>query len=82
VYADANGTDAIVLGEHTNDDVHHGSSGWAQQDAHHEQAAQGGAASEEGDGGMANQGQGQGATGGRMQKVGDNWVFVRKDGSS
>jgi hypothetical protein len=80
------------LGEHTNagDEVHHGSSGWAQQDAQHEQAAQGGPAGEEGEDGedgdvrMESQGQdqGQGATGGRMQKVGDNWVFVRNDGSS
>jgi len=79
--ADANGTDAIVLGEHTNDDVL-GSSGWAQaQDAHHEQAQAAGPDGEEGDGRMGGQ-QSLGATGGRMQKVGDKWVFVRTDGSS
>jgi protein NRD1 len=77
---DANDTDAIVLGEHTNDV----SSGWAAQDVHHEQAAQAGTGpGEEGDGLMGMGGLGAtGATGGRMQKVGDNWVFVRNDGSS
>jgi protein NRD1 len=75
---DANGTDAIVLGEHTND-VHSSSSGWAAQDAH-EQVAQAGPG-EEGDGQMGSLGA-SGASGGRMQKVGDNWVFVRDDGSS
>lgn len=75
-YADANGTDAIVLVEHTNDDVQSGS-GWAQ-DAHEQ--AQGGGPGEEGEEQMG--GQEATGTGGRMQKVGDNWVFVRNDGSS
>jgi protein NRD1 len=70
-YGDANGTDAIVLGEHTND-----IQGSQAQDAPvHEQVAQAGPGEgEEGDGAMG--------TGGRMQKVGDKWVFVRNDGSS
>jgi protein NRD1 len=77
-YADANETDAIVLGEHTNtnNDVHSGS-GWTQ-DAH-EQAQEAGPG-EEGDGQMGSPG--AAGTGGRMQKVGDKWVFVRNDGSS
>jgi hypothetical protein len=81
---DANDTDAIVLGEHTNDVHSSSSSGWAAQDVHHEQVAQAGTGpGEEGDGrmGMGSLGA-TGATGGRMQKVGDNWVFVRNDGSS
>ena len=75
-YADANGTDAIVLVEHTNDDVQSGS-GWAQ-DAHEQ--VQGAGPGEEGEEQMG--GQEATGTGGRMQKVGDNWVFVRNDGSS
>ncbi|KAI9454429.1 hypothetical protein F5148DRAFT_1151705 [Russula earlei] len=65
----ANSTDAIVLGEHTN-----ASNGidWVQD----EQAQ--GSLGEEGEG----QGENQGAAGGRMQKVGDNWVFTRNDGSA
>lgn len=81
---DANDTDAIVLGEHTNDVHSSSSAGWAAQDVHHEQVAQAGTGpGEEGDGrmGMGSLGA-TGATGGRMQKVGDNWVFVRNDGSS
>jgi len=70
-YGDANDTDAIVLGEHTNDIQ----SSQTQDAPVHEQVAQAGPGQgEEGDGGTG--------TGGRMQKVGDNWVFVRNDGSS
>ncbi len=80
-YADANGTDAIVLGEHTNDDHSSSQPGWAQDNVAHEQAAQAGPGQgEEGDGQTGSQG--TMGTGGRMQKVGDNWVFVRNDGSS
>ena len=70
-YADANGTDAIVLGEHTNDTQ----SSHAQDTPVHEQVGQAGPGQDE-------EGDGQTGTGGRMQKVGDNWVFVRNDGSS
>jgi protein NRD1 len=77
-YADANGTDAIVLGEHTNDIQ----SSQAQDAPVHEQVSQAGPGQgEEGDGQTGSQGATTG-TGGRMQKVGDNWVFVRNDGSS
>ena len=76
-YGDANGTDAIVLGEHTNDIQ----SSQAQDAPSREQAAQAGPGHvEEGDGRAGSQG--ATGTGGRMQKVGDNWVFVRKDDSS
>jgi len=72
------GTDAVVLGENTNAQD---SSGWAQGSSGggtHEQQAQAGLG-EEGD----QQTGSQGATGGRMQEVGDgNWVFTRNDGSS
>ncbi|KAI0272501.1 hypothetical protein BC834DRAFT_349866 [Gloeopeniophorella convolvens] len=64
----ANGTDAIVLGEHTNAQSE---SGWAQGNEEQAQA------------GLANEGGQQGeldAAGGRMQKIGDNWAFVRNDG--
>lgn len=69
------GTDAIVLGEHTNAQ---NSSGWAQGSTGggtHEQQAEAGL------GGEGNQQTGSlGATGGQ---VGDgNWVFTRNDGSS
>jgi hypothetical protein len=77
-YGDANGTDAIVLGEHTNDIQ----SGQAQDAPVHEQVAQAGSGQgEEGEDLTGSQGATTG-TGGRMQKVGDNWVFVRNDGSS
>lgn len=77
-YGDANGTDAIVLGEHTNDIQ----SSQALDAPVHEQVSQAGPGQgEEGDGGTGNLGATTG-TGGRMQKVGDNWVFVRSDGSS
>ncbi|KAI0305875.1 hypothetical protein B0F90DRAFT_1624340, partial [Multifurca ochricompacta] len=66
----AESTDAVVLGEHTNTQ---NGFGWSQDS--HEPAQE--SADEEGE-----QQGGQGATGGRMQKVGDNWVFVRNDGSS
>lgn len=63
------GTDAVVLGEHTNAQD---GSGWAQ-------GSSGGGMGEEGD----QQTGSQGAMGGRMQEVGDgNWVFTRNDGSS
>ena len=77
-YGDVNGTDAIVLGEHTNDTQ----SSEAHDAPVHEQVGQAGSGQgEEGeDGQMGNQG--ATGTGGRMQKVGDNWVFVRNDGSS
>jgi protein NRD1 len=83
-YANTNDTDAIVLGEHTND-VHSSSSqsGWAQDATAHEQAARaqsGPGQGEEGDGGTGSQG--AVGTEGRMQKVGDKWVFVRNDDSS
>ena len=72
---DANGTDAIVLGEHTNDTQ----SSQAQDAPVHEQVEQAGPGQgEEGE----DDGQTATGTGGRMQKVGDNWVFVRNDGSS
>jgi protein NRD1 len=70
---DANGTDAIVLGEHTNDIQ----SSQAHDAPVHEQVVQAGPGQGEED-----DGQGATGTGGRMQKVGDNWVFVRNDGSS
>ena len=73
------GTDAIVLGEHTNTQD---SPGWAQGSSGggtHEQQARAGLGEGDGDQQMG----GQGATGGRMQEVGDgNWVFTRNDGSS
>ncbi|KAH9004739.1 hypothetical protein EDB86DRAFT_3072215 [Lactarius hatsudake] len=70
-----NETDAIVLGEHTNDQ---NGSDWAQ--GSHEQAQASPDGDDDGDGGQMESG---GSTaGGRMQKVGDNWVFVRDDGSS
>jgi protein NRD1 len=70
----AESTDAIVLGEHTNNQ---NGFGWAQ--GSHEQAQ----ASPDGDGdGDGGQMEGGSTAGGRMQKVGDNWVFVRDDGSS
>lgn len=73
-YGDANGTDAIVLGEHTNDTQ----SNQAQDAPVHEQQGQSGP-------GQGEEGEVDGQTGtglgGRMQKVGDNWVFVRNDGS-
>jgi protein NRD1 len=72
-YGDANGTDAIVLGEHTNDTQ----SSQAQDAPAHEQVEQAGLG--EGEEGEVD---GRTGTGGRMQKVGDNWVFVRNDGSS
>ena len=76
-YGDANGTDAIVLGEHTNDIQ----SSQAQDAPVHEQVAQAGSGQgEEGEDQTGSQGATTG-TGGRMQKVGDNWVFVRNDGS-
>ena len=63
-------TDAIVLGEHTNDQ--NGFGGWAQGASHEEAMA-----SPDGDGDDGGQ-KGSGSTaGGRMQKVGDNWSFVR-----
>ena len=72
------GTDAVVLGEHTNAQD---SSGWAQGSSGggtHEQQVHAGLG-EEGDQQMGS----QGATGGLMQEVGDgNWVFTRNDGSS
>jgi protein NRD1 len=74
-YGDANGTDAIVLGEHTNDTQ----SSQAQDAPVHEQMGQAGQG--QGEEGEVDGGTGTG-TGGRMQKVGDNWVFVRNDGSS
>ena len=77
-YADANDTDAIVLGEHTNDIQ----TSQAQDTPVHEQVSQAGLGQgEEADDRMGSQDADTG-TGGRMQKVGDNWVFVRKDGSS
>jgi len=67
-------TDAIVLGEHTNNQ---NGFGWPQDS--HEQAM----ASLDGDGDGDGEQSGGGSTaGGRMQKVGENWVFVRDDGSS
>jgi protein NRD1 len=73
----AESTDAIVLGEHTNNQ---NGFGWAQGDSHEQEAL----ASPDGDGDGSDGGQnGSGSTaGGRMQKVGDNWVFVRDDSSS
>ena len=74
---DAESTDAIVLGEHTNNNQN--GLGWAQGGGH-EQAQ----ASPDGDGdGSDDEQMGSGSTaGGRMQKVGDKWVFVRDEGSS
>lgn len=71
----AESTDAIVLGEHTNNQ---NGFGWTQ--GGHEQAQ----ASPDGDGDGDDGGQMEGGStaGGRMQKVGDNWVFVKDDGSS
>ncbi|KAH9036435.1 hypothetical protein EDB84DRAFT_1437675 [Lactarius hengduanensis] len=70
-----NETDAIVLGEHTNNQ---NGSDWAQ--GSHEQAQASPDGDDDGDGEQMESG---GSTaGGRMQKVGDNWVFVRDDGSS
>jgi hypothetical protein len=61
-------TDAIVLGEHTNDLQ----SSQAQDAPVHEQMSQAGLGQgEEGDGGTGSQGAAMG-TGGRMQKVGNN----------
>ena len=77
-YGDANGTDAIVLGEHINDIQ----SSQAQDAPAHEEAAQAGPGhGEDGDGRAGSQGA-TGTGGGHMQKMGDNWVFVRNDGSS
>jgi protein NRD1 len=67
----AGSTDAIVLGEHTN--TQNGLD-WAQ--GSHEPAQSG--LDEEGGGQEGD----QSASGGRMQKVGDKWVFIRNDGSS
>jgi hypothetical protein len=65
-------TDAIVLGEHTNAQDN---SGLAQ-----------GSTNEQAQAGLGEEGHqqtgSQGAVGGRMHKVGDNWVFARNDGSS
>jgi protein NRD1 len=72
---DVNGTDAIVLGEHTNDTQ----SSQAQDAPVLEQVGQAGPGQDEEGDGRAGTGT---ATGGRMQKVGDNWVFVRNDASS
>ncbi|KAH9066694.1 hypothetical protein EDB87DRAFT_1587612 [Lactarius vividus] len=70
-----NETDAIVLGEHTNNQ---NGSDWAE--GSHEQAQASPDGDDDEDGGQMESG---GSTaGGRMQKVGDNWVFVRDDGSS
>jgi protein NRD1 len=70
----AESTDAIVLGEHTNNQ---NGFGWTQ--GSHEQAQ----ASPDGDGdGDGGQMEGGSTAGGRMQKVGDKWMFVRDDGSS
>ena len=71
----AEGTDAIVLGEHTNDQ---NGFGWAQGSHEQEQAQ----ASPDGDGDGDGDGGGESTAGGRMQKVGDKWLFVRDDGSS
>lgn len=64
-------TDAIVLGEHTNNQ---NGFGWTQDGHELAQASPDGDGDGDGDGGST--------AGGRMQKVGDNWVFVRDDGSS
>jgi len=69
----ANSTDAIVLGEHTDTQ---NSAGWGQGAAHEQ--VQAGLGGEEGD----EQTENQGAAGGRMEKMGDGWVFTRNDGSS
>ena len=70
------GTDAIVLGEHTNAQ---NSSGWAQGSSGggtHEKQALGGLGEDQQTGS-------QGVMGGRMQEVGDgNRDFTRNDGSS
>jgi protein NRD1 len=71
----AQDTDAIVLGEHIN--VQNDSSSWSQGNSAHEQAQVAGLG-EEGD----QHTEGQGPTGGRMQKVGGNWMFTRNDGPS
>jgi len=69
----ASTTDAIVLGEHTDAQ---NSAGWGQGAAHEQvQAGLGGEEDDE-------QTENQGAVGGRMQKMGDGWVFTRNDGSS
>lgn len=64
-------TDAIVLGEHTNNQ---NGFGWTQDGHELAQASPDGDGDGDGDGGST--------AGGRMQKVGDNWVFVRDDSSS
>jgi protein NRD1 len=70
-------TDAIVLGEHTN--AQNDSSGWPQGSSAHEQAQVAACLAEEGD----RHTESQDPTGGRMQKVGGNWVFTpRNDGPS
>jgi len=65
----AESTDAIVLGEHINNQ---NGLGWAQGSHEEAQASTGG----DGDGGDGS------TAGGQMQRVGDNWVFVPNDGSS
>jgi len=73
----AESTDAIVLGEHTNNQ---NGFGWAPGGSHeHDHASPDGDG--DGDGGDDGQKGGGSTAGGRMQKVGDNWVFVR-EGSS
>jgi hypothetical protein len=72
----AQDTDAIVLGEHTN--AQNGSSCWPQGSSAHEQVQVTADLGEEGDRHTGS----QDPTGGRMQKVGGNWVFTRNDGPS
>jgi hypothetical protein len=72
----AQDTDAIVLGEHTN--VQNDSSSWPQGNSAHEQAQVASLGGEEGDQHTGS----EGPAGGRMQKVGGNWVFTRSDGPS
>ena len=73
----AESTDAIVLGEHTNNQ---NGFDWAQGSHEQEMASPDGDGDGDGDDGQ--KGSGGSTAGGRMQKVGDNWVFVRDDGSS
>ncbi len=75
----AESTDAIVLGEHTNNQ---NGFDWAQGSHEQEMASPDGDGDGDGDGDDGQKGSGGSTAGGRMQKVGDNWVFVRDDGSS
>lgn len=72
----AESTDAIVLGEHTNNQ-----NGFGGEQGSHEQAQASPDSDGDGDGDGGQMESGSTA-GGRMQKVGDKWVFVRDDGPS